>query len=35
MEQKNKITSLQELIDWINDDGKCFVSEQDEDYFLV
>jgi hypothetical protein len=28
MEQKTKITSLQELIDWFNDIDSCYISEQ-------
>jgi hypothetical protein len=35
MEQKNKITSLQELIDWIDNSNVCNITEKDEDYFLV
>jgi hypothetical protein len=35
MKQKNKITSLQELIDWIENSNICHVTEQGDDYFLV
>jgi hypothetical protein len=35
MEQKEKITSLQKLIDWIDNSNICHVTEQGDDYFLV
>jgi len=35
MEQQRKITSLQELIDWINNDNDCHVSETDNEYFYI
>ncbi|MDR0574317.1 MAG: hypothetical protein LBG96_09865 [Tannerella sp.] len=35
MEQKNKITSLQELIEWVDSRERCYVSEQDDDYFCI
>jgi hypothetical protein len=35
MEQKTKITSLQELIDWFNDTDSCYISEQYDDGFVI
>ncbi|GHT15837.1 hypothetical protein AGMMS4956_16770 [Bacteroidia bacterium] len=35
MEHKNKVTSLQEFFDWINNSETCCVTEQDSDYFVV
>jgi hypothetical protein len=35
MEQKNRITSLQELIDWIDSGKNCCISEQDDNYFCI
>jgi hypothetical protein len=35
MEQKNKITSVQELIDWIDNEDVCHVTEQDKNCFRV
>jgi hypothetical protein len=35
MEQKKQIKSLQQLIDWIDNDNSCYITEQDTDYFLV
>jgi hypothetical protein len=35
MEQKTKITCLQDLLDWINNSNTCVVTETGDDYFIV
>jgi hypothetical protein len=35
MEQKEKITSLQELIDWIDNSDICYVADNGETAFVV
>jgi hypothetical protein len=35
MEQKNNITTLQKLFDWIDNTSSCYVSDKSEDYFDI
>ena len=35
MEQKIEIKDLQQLFDWIDNSKICYVTESDEDYFVV
>jgi len=35
MEQKIEIKNLQQLFDWIDSSKTCYVTETDEDYFVI